>query len=72
MLFVNSIFPLLDGLTSLALTWLEMVKAQMSTKIALCNAQIKQAANQEDVKRAIGFVCEDEPEPEEEEEYEDE
>lgn len=70
MLFVNSIFPLLDGLTSLALTWIEAVKAKLSTKIAAYNVQIKQTANQEEVKRSIGFIVEDEPE--EEEEYEDE
>lgn len=70
MLFVNSIFPLLDGLTSLALTWIEAVKAKLSIKIATYNMQIKQVANQEEVKHSIGFVVEDEPE--EEEEYEDE
>lgn len=64
MLFVNSIFPLLDGITSLCLTMIELAKAYLSTKIAACNATIKDIANKEDRKPTIGFSIE--------EEYEDE
>ena len=60
MLFVQAFFPLIDGLTSLALTGFETVKAYLSVKITKYNKQIKEMTQPSDsVKNKIGFIQEE-------------
>jgi hypothetical protein len=57
MLFTSFVFPLCDGILSLLLTFIEMLKGYLSVKITKMNCQIQKATEPEaDVKRKIGFV----------------
>lgn len=69
-IFVTYVIPLLDGISSWFLTWVEAKKAKLSEIINLTNIKMRQAsasAEDDSPKRLIGFCV-----PNEEEEYEDE
>lgn len=73
-LFVQYFIPLLDGLSSWFLTWIEAKKAKQSEVINLTNIKMRQAATSADSdgpKRLIGFCREDEEDYEEEEDDEE-
>lgn len=57
MLFISFVIPLCDGILSLLLTFIEMLKGYLSVKITKMNCQIQKATEPEaDIKRQIGFV----------------
>ena len=62
------IAPILDGIGSLILGWVEVKKAQMSEKIGLIEINLRKAAEDEEPpRRQIGFcVSSEEVYPEEE------
>ena len=62
MLFIYFVIPLLAGMLSLITTWLEKIE----TKQAAQTYKIKQAATAEenDTKKVVGFVYEEEEEEE--------
>lgn len=64
-LFIMVAQPIIDGITSLFLTWVEDFKASIGIKIAEKGQQID-ALSANEPQYAIGFAV-----PEEEEEYED-
>lgn len=69
-LFVTYVIPLLDGISSWFLTWVEAKKAKQSEVINQTNIKMRQAAasaEEDPPRRPIGFRV-----PDEEEEYEDE
>ena len=68
--FVTYVIPLLDGISSWFLTWVEAKKAKQSEVINQTNIKMRQAAasaEEDPPRRPIGFRV-----PDEEEEYEDE
>ena len=68
--FVTYVIPLLDGISSWFLTWVEAKKAKQSSVINDANIKMRQAAasaEEDPPRRLIGFRM-----PDEEEEYEDE
>lgn len=68
-LFVTYVIPLLDGISSWFLTWVEAKKAKQSEVINQTNIKIRQAAasaEEDPPRRPIGFRV-----PDEEEEYEE-
>lgn len=72
-LFVSYVVPLLDGLSSLFLTWIEAKKAKQSEVINLTNIKMRQAAasaEDDSPKRLIGFCRDDDYEEEEDDEDE--
>lgn len=72
-LFVSYVVPLLDGLSSLLLTWMEAKKAKQSEVINLTNIKMRQAAasaEDDSPKRLIGFCREDDYEEEEDDDDE--
>lgn len=72
-LFVSYVIPLLDGLSSLFLTWIEMKKAKQNEIINLTNIKMRQAATSaedDSPKRLIGFCREDDYEEEEDDDDE--
>lgn len=68
LVFIAFIFPILEGISSVILTALELLKGKMNIKIAEINFRIQRIATQEEEEphRAIGFVL-----PNNDEEYED-
>ena len=63
------IAPILDGIGSLILGWIEVKKAQMSEKISLIEIKLRKAAEESEERpmRQIGFcVSDEEVYPEEE------
>lgn len=73
-LFVQYFIPLLDGLSSWFLTWIEAKKAKQSEVINLTNIKMRQAATSADPdspKRLIGFCRDDEEDYGEEEDDEE-
>ena len=69
-LFVTYVIPLLDGISSWFLTWVEAKKAKQSEVINQTNIKMRQAAasaEEDPPRRPIGFRV-----PDEEEENEDE
>ena len=61
MLFICFVIPLLEGMLSLITTWL----GKIETKQAAQTYKIKQAATAEDdTKKVVGFVYEEEEEEE--------
>lgn len=72
-LFVSYVVPLLDGLSSLLLTWMEAKKAKQSEVINLTNIKMRQAAasaEDDSPKSLIGFCRDDDYEEEEDDEDE--
>ena len=68
-LFVTYVIPLLDGILSWFLTWVEAKKAKQSEVINQTNIKMRQAAasaDEDPPRRPIGFRV-----PDEEEEYEE-
>ena len=68
-LFVQYIIPILEGICTWFLTWVEAKKAKQSEVINLANINMRQAAtsaDQEPPKRPIGFCVPDPVENEEE------
>ena len=68
-LFVTYVIPLMDGISSWFLTWVEAKKAKQSEVINQTNIKMRQAAasaEEEPPRRPIGFRV-----PDEEEEYEE-
>ena len=68
-LFVTYVIPLLDGISSWFLTWVEAKKAKQSGVINQTNIKMRQAAasaEEDPPRRPIGFRV-----PDEEEEYEE-
>lgn len=68
-LFVTYVIPLLDGILSWFLTWVEAKKAKQSEVINQTNIKMRQAAasaEEDPPRRPIGFRV-----PDEEEEYEE-
>ena len=69
-LFVTYVIPLMDGISSWFLTWVEAKKAKQSEVINQTNIKMRQAAasaEEDPPRRPIGFRL-----PDEEEENEDE
>jgi hypothetical protein len=57
---VQALFPLIDGLTGLILTGIEVLKGYFGMKVAEYNARIQQISDEEDLnKRPIGFIVEE-------------
>lgn len=72
-LFVSYFIPLLDGLSSLFLTWIEAKKGKLNEEINQSNIQIRKSAasaEEDPPRRLIGFCAEDSEECEEEDEDE--
>lgn len=68
-LFVTYVIPLLDGISSWFLTWVEAKKAKQSEVINQTNIKMRQAAasaEEDPPRRPIGFRM-----PDKEEEYEE-
>ena len=68
-LFVTYVIPLMDGISSWFLTWVEAKKAKQSEIINQTNIKMRQAAasaDEDPPRRPIGFRV-----PDEEEEYEE-
>lgn len=68
-LFVTYVIPLMDGVSSWFLTWVEAKKAKQSEVINQTNIKMRQAAasaEEDPPRRPIGFRV-----PDEEEEYEE-
>lgn len=68
-LFVTYVIPLMDGISSWFLTWVEAKKAKQSEVINQTNIKMRQAtasAEEDPPRRPIGFRV-----PDEEEEYEE-
>ena len=68
-LFVTYVIPLMDGISSWFLTWVEAKKAKQSEVINQTNIRMRQAAasaEEDPPRRPIGFRV-----PDEEEEYEE-
>ena len=68
-LFVTYVIPLLDGISSWFLTWVEAKKVKQSEVINQTNIKMRQAAasaDEDPPRRPIGFRV-----PDEEEEYEE-
>ena len=68
-LFVTYVIPLMDGISSWFLTWVEAKKAKQSEVINQTNIKMRQAAasaEEDPPRRQIGFRV-----PDEEEEYEE-
>lgn len=57
-LFIAFIFPILESITGIVLTFLEMIKGKLTIIITQINCQIQNLANDGDdtVKHQIGFV----------------
>ena len=68
MLTVSYIFPIMDKLVELILTFLEMVKGLITVKITAINCQIAklQESDDESPVRIVGFVAPEEKEDENE------
>lgn len=69
MVFTLLIQPLLDGLTSLILSFFEMIKSYFAVKIAKSNQKIQEVSVEP--KHAIGFRIPDDDDYEEEVETDD-
>ena len=69
-LFALVIIPIADGITSLVLSFFEMIKSYISVKIAKCNQKIQNSVVQDD-RRVIGFAIPDDDNEEEEEDETD-
>lgn len=68
-MLASYMIPILDGISSWFLTWIEMKKAKLSEIINLSNVKIRQDREGEDTpQRAIGFHISSEEEYEEGEE----
>ena len=70
-LFVTYVIPLLDGISSWFLTWVEAKKAKQSEVINQTNIKMRQAAasaEEDPPRRPIGFRVPDEEEGYEEDE----
>ena len=68
-LFVTYVIPLMDGISSWFLTWVEAKKAKQSEVINQTNIKMRQAAasaEEDPPRRPIGFRV-----PDEEEDYEE-
>lgn len=68
-LFVTYVIPLMDGVSSWFLTWVEAKKSKQSEVINQTNIKMRQAAasaEEDPPRRPIGFRV-----PDEEEEYEE-
>ena len=68
-LFVTYVIPLMDGISSWFLTWVEAKKAKQSEVINQTNIKMRQAAasaEEDPPRKPIGFRV-----PDEEEEYEE-
>ena len=68
-LFVTYVIPLMDGISSWFLTWVEAKKAKQSEVINQTNIKMRQAAasaEEDPPRRPIGFRV-----PDEEEEFEE-
>ena len=64
-LFVQYAIPLIDGISSWFLTWIEAKKAKQSSIINDANIKMRQAAasaEEDPPRRAIGFCVPDEEE----------
>jgi len=70
-LLVSFILPILDGLTGLILTMIEVAKGYFSVKVTEYNYRLKKLAyaDDEEPKQLIGFAREDTEE--DEEDYDD-
>ena len=61
MIFIGFLIPLLEGLLTFILTWLKKIETKQSAEIY----KIKQTATgEDDVKKVVGFVYEEEEEEE--------
>lgn len=66
-LFISFIYPILESITGIILTFLEMIKGKITVIITQINCEIKSLAEEEDVptKHPIGFAVSFENEEEE-------
>lgn len=64
MIFATVIAPILDSLTTVLMTGLEIIKGKYTLKIAEYNSQIQKLGYEPEDSRVIGFVV-----PTEEDEY---
>lgn len=73
-IFINIIYPILDSVTGLFMTWLESLKMKCSVKMAEYQKQINDIAEEIDTSsgctHAIGFCAPTEEEEEFEEDSE--
>ena len=58
-LFASYIAPLLDGIGSLFLSWVEVQKAKASEKISIIEIKVRKAAEEDQSQRQIGFCVSD-------------
>lgn len=64
-LFVLLIYPVIESLSSLILTTIEVAKGYLNTKIMKYNTQLKQMSSEEDnTINPIGFFSQEEDEDE--------
>ena len=74
MLFASFLWPIIDALATVILTWLEVLKGKLSVKLALMQKDVQDKLTPEEPpKRQIGF-CVPAPievEEEDEEDYDD-
>lgn len=61
-LFVQIILPILDGLASALITWLEVLKGVATVKITAMNEQIQKMGLPETSTHVIGFAVNNEEE----------
>ena len=69
LIFASYISPILDGIGSLFLTWVEVQKAKMGEQVSMIEIRVRRAAEEEPPRRQIGFCVsgeDDEVYPEEE------
>ena len=69
LIFASYISPILDGIGSLFLTWVEVQKAKMGEQVSMIEIRVRRATEEEPPRRQIGFYVseeDDEVYPEEE------
>ena len=67
-LFAAFVLPILDGVVTIILAWLEVPKGKAAVKVAEYNYQISNMDEGETATNVIGFQA---PDPIEEDDYED-
>ncbi len=74
MLFASFLWPIIDALATLIMSWLELQKGKISVKLALMQKDVQDKLTPEDPpKRQIGFCVPTsvEADEEDEEDYDD-
>lgn len=72
MLFASFLWPIIDALATLILSYLELIKGKISVKMALMQKEVQDTLTPEDPpKRPIGFCVPTVESEEDEEDYDD-